>query len=82
MCNLWLCLCYAWSFQTLCHPMDHSSPGSSVHGINQARILKWVAISYSRESSQSYINLSLLQFLQYRNGDNKNSLYFYEQKVS
>ena len=31
------------SFLTLCDPMDYSSPGSSVHGILQARILKWVA---------------------------------------
>ena len=33
-------------------PMDCSPPGSSVHGILQARILEWVAISYSRGSSQ------------------------------
>ena len=33
-------------------PMDGSPPGSSVHGISQARILEWVAISYSRESSR------------------------------
>ena len=32
--------------------MDHSSPDSSVHGILQARILKWVAIPFSREYSQ------------------------------
>ena len=32
-------------------PMHWSPPGSSVHGIFQARILEWVAISYSRESS-------------------------------
>ena len=37
---------------TLCHPVDYSSPGSSVHGILQARILEWVAISFSRGSSQ------------------------------
>ena len=36
---------------TLCDPLDSSSPGFSVHGIFQARILEWVAISYSRESS-------------------------------
>ena len=36
---------------TLCDPMDCSSPGSSVRGIFQARILEWVAISCSRESS-------------------------------
>ena len=37
---------------TLCHPMDCSPPGSSVHEIFQARILEWVAISFSRGSSQ------------------------------
>ena len=36
---------------TICDPMDYSPPGSSVHGILQARILEWVAISYSRGSS-------------------------------
>ena len=35
---------------TLCDPMDYSLPGSSVHGILQARILEWVAISSSRGS--------------------------------
>ena len=34
---------------TLCDPMDYSLPGSSVHGIFQARILGWLAISFSRE---------------------------------
>ena len=37
---------------TLCNPKDCSLPGSSVHGIFQARILEWVAISFSRGSSQ------------------------------
>ena len=36
----------------LCDPMDYSPPGSSVHGILQARILAWVAISSLRGSSQ------------------------------
>ena len=36
---------------TLCDPMDCSLPGSSVYGIFQARILEWVAISFSRRSS-------------------------------
>ena len=36
---------------TLCDPMGCSSPGSSVHEILQARILEWVAFSYSRVSS-------------------------------
>ena len=37
---------------TLCNPMDCSLPGSSVHGIFQAGVLEWVAISFSRRSSQ------------------------------
>ena len=36
----------------LCDCMDCSLPGSSIHGIFQARILEWVAISFSRGSSQ------------------------------
>ena len=40
------------SCPTLCDPVDCSPPGSSVHGILQARILEWVAISFSRGSSQ------------------------------
>ena len=36
---------------TLCDPMDCNLPGSSVHGIFQARVLEWVAISFSRGSS-------------------------------
>ena len=35
-----------------CDPMEYSPPGSSVHGIFQARMLEWVAISFSRGSSQ------------------------------
>ena len=37
---------------TLCDPMDCSLPGSSIHEIFQARVLEWVAISFSRGSSQ------------------------------
>ena len=39
------------SCPTLCNPMDYSLPGSSIHGIFQASILEWVAISSSRRSS-------------------------------
>ena len=35
----------------VCDPMDYSLPGSSVHGVFQARVLEWVAISCSRGSS-------------------------------
>ena len=39
------------SHLTLCDTMDCSPPGSSVHGILQARILEWVTIPFSRGSS-------------------------------
>ena len=42
----------AQSCLTLCDPVDYSPPGSSVHGVFQAKILEWVAISYSRGSTQ------------------------------
>ena len=40
------------SCQDSCNPLDYSLPGSSVHGIFQARILEWVAISFPMGSSQ------------------------------
>ena len=42
----------AQSCLTLCDPMDSRPPGSSIYGIFQARIPWWVAISFSRQSSQ------------------------------
>ena len=48
--NVVVCL-VAKSSPTLCDPLDCSLPGSSVHGISQARILEWVGISFSRGSS-------------------------------
>ena len=46
-------LLVAQSCPTLCNPVDYSLPGSSVHGILQARILRWVAILFYRGSSRS-----------------------------
>ena len=49
---------YQWASEVtqscpaLCDPMDCGLPGSSIHGIFQARVLEWVAISFSRGSSQ------------------------------
>ena len=47
-----VCVLVAQSCLTLCDPMDYSLPSSSVHGILQARILEWIAISFSRGSFQ------------------------------
>ena len=41
----------AQSCPAVCNPMGYSPPGSSIHGILQARILEWVAIAFSRGSS-------------------------------
>ena len=49
--NLFISCLVAPSCLTVCNPLDCSLPGSSVNGIFQARILEWVAISYSRGSS-------------------------------
>ena len=47
--STWVC---AQSCPTLCDPMDCSPPGSSVHGLFQARILGWLVICSFRGSSQ------------------------------
>jgi len=46
----------AQSWPTLCDPMDYSPPGSSVHGIFQARILESFAISFSNNSVTLFNN--------------------------
>ena len=55
---LFLCMqCHAKSLQsypTLCNPTDCSPPGSSVHGIRQAKILQWVAMPFSRGSASFF----------------------------
>ena len=49
-----VCVCLATqSCPTLCDPMNWNLTGSSVHGLFQARIVEWVAISYSTGSSQT-----------------------------
>ena len=51
----------AQSCPILCDPLDSSPPGSSVHGLLQARILEWVSISFSRGIFPSQgLNLNLL----------------------
>ena len=65
-----VCLLSRFSCVQLCDPTDCSPPGSSVHGILQARILEWVAMPCSRGSSQprdwtcvSYVSLTSRQIL-------------------
>ena len=49
--RFWFWKLVVHSYPTLCGPMDCSLPGSSILGILQARVLEWVAISFSRGSS-------------------------------
>ena len=51
-CGFLCCCLVAQLCLTLCDPLHSTLPGSSVHGISQARILEQVAISFSRESSR------------------------------
>ena len=51
------CCSVAQSWLTLCDPTDCSSPGSSVYGILQARILEWVACSHPGDLPNSGIEL-------------------------
>ena len=48
------------SCPTLCSPIDGSPPGSSVHGIFQARVLEWVAIAFSPQPPNQVITGNLL----------------------
>ena len=78
----------------LCGPVDRSLPGSSVHGILQARILEWVAMPFSRGSTQprdrtcvSYVYLywqacSLPLGPHGKPKDIVGMLYFYDQRTN
>ena len=68
--SMCVCVCVCakllQSCPTLCDPIDQRLPGCSVHGILQARVLEWVAMSSSRGSSQPrdqiQVSLSLLHW--------------------
>ena len=47
-----VCVLSRFSHVWVCNPMDHSLPGSSVHGLLQARILEWITMPSSRKSSR------------------------------
>ena len=66
--SMWVCVCVLSSVQLLCYsnPMDYSPPGSSAHGIFQASILEWVAISSFRGSSRPRSNPHLLHLLHWQ----------------
>ena len=51
---VYVCVLVTQSCPTLCDPMDCSCPGSSIHGILQAKMLEWVDIPFSRGSSQPW----------------------------
>ena len=80
-CCSWVMNSYCWhpsyhaaatkslqSCLTLCDPMDSSPPGSSVHRILQARILEWVAISFSKHLVMSLSKQTVGQMAEQREG--------------
>ena len=58
----------------LCGPMDSSLLGSSIHGVFQARILEWVAISFSKGATREALYIYVLIFKSIFNLDTKFSL--------
>ena len=58
-----MCTKLLQSCLTLCDPLGCSLPGFSVHGILQARILEWIAMPFSRTSSQQGLSLCLICLL-------------------
>ena len=69
-------------YPTLCNPMDCSPPGSSVHGILQAKILEWIAMLSSRKSSQvRHLTLNLATTCTHQDFDEEFS-YLRKQRTS
>ena len=69
---------------TLCDPMDCSPPGSSVHGILQARVTEWVAISFSRACSwhRDWTQVSYLTGISFTvSATSENVLWIYEYQM-
>ena len=60
-----ICCLVAQLCPTLCNPIDCSPPGSSIHGISQARILEWVAIMDRQQNSWLLPNDSKISIITY-----------------
>ena len=56
----------AQSCPTLCDPMDCSPPGSSVHGIFQARVLEWGAVAFSDLTQEYAPDMAISIYNQYK----------------
>jgi len=67
----------AQSCLTLCNPMDYSLPGSSVHGIFQAIVLEWIAISFSRGSSQPRDRTRVSRIVQFSSVQSLSHVWFF-----
>jgi len=67
-CSMYRYVLVAQSCLFLCNPIDCSPPGSSVHGILQARILEWIAMPSSRGSSQPRDQTLVSCFLNWQAG--------------
>ena len=74
--NNFLCAQSLQLCSTLCDPMDCSPPNSSVHGILQARILEWVAISFSRGSFLPRDQIASIRWIMEKAREFQRNIYF------
>ena len=79
-----VCVCVLSYVQFFCNPMDCSPSGSSLHGISQARILEWVAISSPRGTSQprDWTHVSVSPALQVSSFTTKPVFFLLQMKMS
>ena len=57
---LLLCCLVAKLYSTLCNPMDCSPPGFSIHGIFQAKVLKWGATAFSENTQENLTQINMM----------------------
>ena len=67
---------------TLSDPMDCSLPGSSIHGIFQARVLEWGAIAFSEKATRAYLELinEFIKVVEYKINTQKSVTFLYINK--
>ena len=81
---VYVCVCVLSHVQFFCNPMDCSPSGSSLHGISQARILEWVAISSPRGTSQprDWTHVSCISCMQVSSFTTKPVFFLLQMKMS
>ena len=76
------CVLVTQSCPTLCDPIDCSPPGSSVYGIFRARILEWVAISFSWKHVEKHVSTSMFIMIRLQTSENLPACMSWRQHAS